>query len=184
MGTIIILSVDACRVLTLGWLLCMRKPLPSCDHFQLISYRHMSPEQLCGRSPSHFHASSHSSPCAVKKLAVHFHSQHQRGERRSPGSQQSQSKKGQQRNRHEEKTFDVFFQRQCKTREQRSLSVSCPCVQQRSRGQRRNRSGLWGQGQGGLQGRRWSSLTQMEEEEEREEEEEEEGEGQISGFLE
>lgn len=76
------------------------------------------------------------------------------------------------RKRHEEKTFGVFFQNQWKMREHRSLSVSCPCVQQRAGGQRRNRPGRWGRGQGGLQGRWWSSQTQRQKEKDEEEEEE------------
>lgn len=60
--------------------MCARKPLPSCDHFHLNSYRHMSPEQFGGASAAHFPVSSHSFSCAVKKLeqkmscCVHFQS--------------------------------------------------------------------------------------------------------------
>ena len=133
----------------------------------------MSPEQFCAPSLVYSplyslyysHASSHSFPCAVKKpdgemsCGVHFHSSHQRGERRS---HQSKRKKGQQmfryrRNQQHEKRFALFVQSQCKMRELRSLSESCPCFQQSTGGQRRNRPERWGQGRGGLQGRRWSS---------------------------
>lgn len=72
-----------------------------------------------------------------------------------------------QRNQCEEKRFALS---RCKRRVRRSLSVSCPRVQQWTGGRGKNQSGQWGQGQGGLQGSRRNSSVQGQKEEEEEEE--------------
>lgn len=148
--------------------------LPSCDYFQIRYYHQLS--QFCEPSPAHFpdrslnsHASSHNSARAAEMLRgqtrrfVHVHSQRPRAERSSSCSQSKERKEQQmfrcwvQRNQDEVNRFPVFFQSQWKVREWKRECVSCPCVQGCKVGQRRNQPGLWGLGQGGPQGRWWSS---------------------------